>query len=164
MENYHALEACKDWIVRFVIKHNICPFAQRVFEANEIGYYTESAKSLEELAMSFITRVSKLTDDTAFVIYRTQFPEFLDFLDFYYACEAILEDSEYDNQYQIVAFHPEYLFAGEDANDPSNLTNRSPYPMIHILRRDHVEHAIYAYGDVDEIPKRNIEYLRNLHK
>ena len=64
-----------------------------------------------------------------------------------------------------MAFHPEYLFDGEDADDPSNLTNRSPYPMIHILRRDHVEKAIDIYGDIAQIPQRNMEYLRkNFHQ
>ncbi len=164
MENYHALESCKEWIANFVIHHNICPFAKRVFEANEIGYYTESIHDYEALAISFLDRISNFEPPTAFLIYRTQFPKFLDFLDFYYACEAILEDSKYDHLYQIVAFHPEYLFQGEDANDPSNLTNRSPFPMIHILRRAHVEKAIEAHGDIGNIPQRNIEYLRKLYQ
>lgn len=164
MENYHAMESCKEWISNFVIKHNICPFAQRPFESNEIGYYTEMAHSFDELALSFMKRIGSFKDSTAFVIYRTQFADFLDFLDFYYACEAMLEDSDFDEQYQIVAFHPQYLFHGEAADDPSNLTNRSPFPMIHILRRDHVEKAIDIYGNVENISQRNIDYLRNLHK
>jgi len=163
MEDYHAMEACKEWIAKFVIHHNICPFAKQVFENNQIGYFTERDTTFEKLALSFISRISNLSYSTAFIIYRKQFPDFLEFLDFYYACEAILEDSEYNDQFQIVAFHPEYLFDGEDTDDPSNLTNRSPFPMIHILRRDHVEKAIEAYGDVDKIPERNIEYLRRLH-
>lgn len=164
MEDYYAIESSKEWISKFVIKHNICPFAKRVFEANEIVFFAETSRSFEELAMSFITRISHLKASTAFVLYRTQFPDFLEFLDFYYACEAILEDSDYDATYQIVAFHPEYLFEGEASDDPSNLTNRSPFPMIHILRRDHVEKAIEAYGNIDDIPQRNIDFLRALHK
>lgn len=164
MKNNQAIEDSKQWIASFVIHHNICPFAKRVFDANRIGYFVETQVSFEELALSFISRIAKLEDDTAFVIYRTQFPDFLEFLDFYYACEAILEDGEYDAKYQIVAFHPSYLFEGEDADDPSNLTNRSPHPMIHILRRDHVEKAIDAYGNVDEIPTKNINLLRSLYR
>lgn len=158
-----AIEASKEWIERFVIKHNICPFAKRVFDDDNVGYYIDTVDSFEELALSFISKIAILKDDTAFVIYENQFPSFLDFLDFYYACEAILEDSEYDNQYQIVAFHPDYVFEGEKADDPSNFTNRSPHAMIHILRRDHVEKAIDAYGNMEDIPQRNIEFLRNLH-
>lgn len=164
MDDFHALESCKEWIARFVIRHNICPFAQRVFVANDIAYYTETASDYESLAVSFLDRISTLRDVTAFLIYRTQFPQFLDFLDFYYACEAILEDSLFDDEFQIVAFHPEYIFEGEDVNDPSNMTNRSPFPMIHILRRSHVEKAIEAYGNVEDITARNIAYLRKLHK
>lgn len=161
MDDFHALESCKEWIANFVIHHNICPFAKKVFEGNQIGYYTEVSDDFESLAFSFINRISKLKEVTAFLIYRTQFPDFLEFLDFYYACEAILEDSQYHKEYQIVAFHPSYLFEGEDVNDPSHLTNRSPYPMIHILRRDHVEKAISSFVEVENIPSRNIEYLRN---
>ena len=104
MENYNAIESSKEWIVSFVIKHNICPFAKKVFDEDKIGYYSEPVGSLEDLAMRFFSRLAKLKDDTAFIIYRTQFPDFLEFLDFYYACETILEDSEFDNQFQIVAF------------------------------------------------------------
>jgi len=163
MENYHAIETTKEWILNFVIHHNICPFAKRVFDSNEIRFYTEVATSYEELALSFINRIKKFQDNTAFILYRTQFPEFLDFLDFYYTCEAILEDSDYDDLYQIVGFHPEYIFSESKKSDPANQTNRSPFPMIHILRRDHVEKAITNYKDVENIPQRNIEFLRALH-
>lgn len=164
MDDLLAVESCKEWIETFVIKHNICPFAKYVFDENKIGYISESALTFEDLAVRFLSYLAEMKYDTAFLIYNNQFPDFLEFLDFYYACEAILEDSVYDEQFQIVAFHPDYIFAGEDADDPSNLTNRSPYPMIHILRREDVEKAIDIYGDIDDIPVRNMEYLRNLYK
>ena len=164
MEDKIVIENSKKWIADFVIQHNICPFAKHVFDKNAIGYIVEKETEFDNLVISFFNRLAKINYDTAFFIYESQYPDFLDFLDFYYACEAILEDSDFDELYQIVAFHPDYIFGGEDESDPSNLTNRSPYPMIHILLRDQVERAIESHDDVNSIPSKNIEYLRKLFK
>lgn len=162
MQEYHEIQATKEWIHNFIIHYNICPFAKRVLDHQEVGYYVERGENIELLILSFISKLKTEKISTFFLLYLTQFPNYLDFLDFYYSCEAILEDNDYDAEYQVVAFHPEYLFAGEDPKDPSHKTNRSPYPMIHVLRRDQVEKAIESYGDTDEIPRRNIELLRKL--
>ena len=75
----------------------------------------------------------------------------------------VLEDSDLDATFQIVGFHPQYLFAGEDPSDPSHMTNRSPYPMIHVIRRQDMEKAIAAFGDTNQIPENNIKLLRSLY-
>ena len=162
MQEYHEIQATKEWIHNFIIHYNICPFAKRVWDHQEVGYYVERGENIELLILSFISKLKTEKISTFFLLYLTQFPNYLDFLDFYYSCEAILEDNDYDAEYQVVAFHPEYLFAGEDSKDPSHKTNRSPYPMIHVLRRDQVEKAIESYGDTEEISRRNIELLRKL--
>ena len=78
----------------------------------------------------------------------------------YFATEKKLSD--YHNNIQTVGFHPRFQYAHENPDDASNLTNRSPYPMIHILRVDEVAQAIDEYGDTDRISERNMAYLRNL--
>ena len=162
MQENHKIQATKEWIHNFIIHHNICPFAKRVLDHQEVRYYVERGENIELLILSFISKLKTEKISTFFLLYLTQFPDYSDFLDFYYTSEAILEDSDYDAEYQVVAFHPDYLFAGEDAKDPSHKTNRSPYPMIHVLRRDQVEKAIESYGDTDEISRKNIELLRKL--
>lgn len=163
MEEKQYITETKDWIDQFIVKHSICPFAKKVVDDNKIAYHVILDTDFEKLMYQFLALVDKTTLDTAFFIYPTQFQDYLEFLDFYYACEMILEDSAFDAQYQVVAFHPDYLFGGEDPESHSHKTNRSPYPMIHLLRRQQVEDAITSFGDTDKITERNIDYLNKLY-
>jgi uncharacterized protein len=54
------------------------------------------------------------------------------------------------------------VFAGSDPDDVANCSNRSPYPMLHLLREDSVARAVEAYPDPDAIAERNIETLERL--
>jgi uncharacterized protein len=56
----------------------------------------------------------------------------------------------------------DYVFAGSDPDDVANCSNRSPYPMLHLLREDSVARAVEAYPDPDAIVERNIETLERL--
>jgi hypothetical protein len=65
---------------------------------------------------------------------------------------------------QIAGFHPAYQFAGTEADAVENYTNRSPYPMLHLLREQSIS-AVAADPDaLGEIPRRNIETLRRLDR
>lgn len=159
-----AISHTKKWIAQFVIGHNICPFAQRSYEQEQIAYTIVDAQDIQTCWSSMNESYAGLQQDTGFIIFTQAFQDFDLFLDFYYACEAWLEDSEYHENFQIVGFHPQYMFHGESEEDHSHYTNRSPYPMIHILRRDHVSAVIKAYGDIEQIPQRNIQHLRAIPK
>ncbi|MGB1236910.1 MAG: DUF1415 family protein, partial [Pseudomonadales bacterium] len=63
---------------------------------------------------------------------------------------------------QLASFHPQYLFAGVDPEDISHWTNRSPYPMIHIIREGQMSRVLANFKDPASIPARNIELLRKL--
>jgi hypothetical protein len=63
---------------------------------------------------------------------------------------------------QIASFHPGYQFAGTDADDITNCTNRSPYPTLHLLREDSVDAAVAAFPEADQVYLRNVETLRRL--
>ena len=63
---------------------------------------------------------------------------------------------------QIASFHPDFQFAGTDADDISNFTNRSPWPTLHLLRESSIERAVAAFPDAADIYERNIETLRRL--
>ena len=62
----------------------------------------------------------------------------------------------------MASFHPRYQFEGTESEDIENYTNRSPYPMLHLLREASIERAIAAVPDIDEIYRRNIRTLRGL--
>jgi hypothetical protein len=73
-----------------------------------------------------------------------------------------MADRGFEGIYQVASFHPDYRFADADADDPANYTNRSPYPMLHLLREASLEHAIDNYPDPDSIPENNIGKARSL--
>jgi hypothetical protein len=43
-----------------------------------------------------------------------------------------------------------------------NYSNRSPYPMLHLLREDSVTRAVATYAEIDEIGDRNMTTLIEL--
>ena len=63
---------------------------------------------------------------------------------------------------QIASFHPDYQFAGTTCDAPENYTNRSPHPMLHLLREESVTEVADNLGALAAIPQRNIETLRAL--
>ena len=89
----------------------------------------------------------------------TDFLEYNDFLD---VCEAAVVELDLEGELQVASFHPQYRFAGTQAEDIENYTNRSPYPMLHLLREASIERAIAAVPDTDEIYRRNIRTMRKL--
>ncbi len=76
--------------------------------------------------------------------------------------EALLADQGYEGTYQLASFHPEYRFADAEPEDPANFTNRSPFPMLHLLREAGLEQALSHYPDPEAIPERNIAALREV--
>ena len=63
---------------------------------------------------------------------------------------------------QIASFHPGYQFAETEAEDVENYTNRSPYPMLHLLREESVTRVAASEEELLAIPERNMETMRRL--
>jgi len=84
------------------------------------------------------------------------FSDYNQFLDW---CDRLLEQKV--GVFQIASFHPEYQFADTEINDVENYTNRSPYPILHILREASVEEAIANYPNAEDIPAKNIKRLQS---
>jgi hypothetical protein len=76
--------------------------------------------------------------------------------------DRLLRSHGHEGTLQIASFHPAYEFAGSAPDDIENCSNRSPYPMLHLLREDSIERAVAAFPDAGEIYERNIETLRRL--
>lgn len=154
------------WINSFIIHLNICPFAKKVIENNSLKFKACLAESTNDALELFIAEIKQLNQqpeiETTLLIFPYLFENFLDYLDFLDRAEDYLLKQDYEGIYQLASFHPNYYFAGTDPDEVSNYTNRSPYPMIHILREDSVEKAISYYGNTEEIPAANIALLKQL--
>lgn len=122
----------------------------------------ENGAVLAALAAEFNQLNDNPAVETTLLILPAVLEEFLVFNEFLGDCEELLTEMRLDGIYQLASFHPRYQFAGTAPDDAENYSNRSPYPMLHILREDSVSRAVDSYPDIDAVPARNIEQLRRL--
>jgi len=154
------------WIRSFIIEYNICPFAKYTINQETTTVDIVRPKNVEqalEKMMSTIAQMDKHTEiETVLLLFPSSFSSFDDYLDFVSLAEELLSLSGYEGIYQIATFHPDYCFSGVVSADVSNYTNRSPYPMLHLLRQSSIEKAIDFYGDTSKIPDNNIATMHRL--
>jgi len=160
------IEQTQCWISSVIVAFNFCPFAKREIERNSVFYRVCSDTTMEAVLEHFIdecVRLDKNPDiETSFLIFSKQFTNFISFLGLIELATELLVTQHYEGVYQIASFHPEYRFANSSLDDASNYTNRSPYPMLHLLREESLERALEGYSDSDQIPIQNIEKSRQL--
>lgn len=154
----------KKWLNSVIIKHSYCPFAKREVENNTVRYQviheTEFNSLLKEVIKECLWLDENSDTETTLLILPSNLDDFNLFLDCLVLVEDLLVKEGYEGIYQIASFHPDYCFQGAEVNDPANFTNRSPYPMLHLLREASVETAIENHPDADSIPERNVEHAR----
>lgn len=162
------IQATRHWVNTFVLKHNLCPFAHQPMLDKTVLFTECKATDFDELAKHFFAEVLRISEQpatevmTTLIVYPNALADFYDFLDFIEAMEAKMSNVQADELVQLAHFHPDYQFGGVPATDPANATNRSPFPVIQLLRVEEMSAAIDAYPDVDGIPDRNIALLRKL--
>lgn len=152
----------QNWVKNVIVKYNICPFARREVQRGSIRYTVAKGRDKATVLQCLLDECRFLDEhsetETSLFIIPTGFEGFYDFLDLVELANDLLEMEEYEGIYQLANFHPDYCFAGEAQNEPSNYTNRSPYPTLHIIREVSMEQAINNHPDVDAIPERNIAF------
>lgn len=161
-----SLRQTRRWVERFVLGLDICPFARREFERDSIRYVTQSAASLEQALLALIDECRRLDSDTGIettlMVLSDGVEDFDDYLDLLGLAEALMDNQGYEGVYQLASFHPHYCFDGVAEDDPANYTNRSPYPMLHLLRESGVEKALAHFAYPERIPERNADMLRRM--
>lgn len=156
------------WLERAVIGLNLCPFAKGVHAKGQIHYVVSSATDGAALAQDLRRELADLAAspaevrDTTLLMAPDCLQDFLAFNDFLDTAEAVLEELGLDGILQIASFHPQFQFAGTDADDVTNCTNRAPYPTLHLLREDSIDRAVQAYPEAQAIYERNMEVLEQL--
>lgn len=163
---YNVNKHTRKWVETFIVAHNICPFAHKEVEEKTVKYTFSSANNmvdcLEDLIRECVIMDSDHSMTTTLLSFPNAFEEFDDFLDFLDLSQRLLVEQGYEGIYQLAHFHPKYCFEGMESEDPSNYTNRSPYPLLHIIREEDLENALKHYPHPEEIPKRNVKYTREL--
>lgn len=164
IDNAQIINQTRSWVKTVIIDLNFCPFARRVFESESINYPVITNSKLEQCLHALIDEcllLDKGNDfETSLVIFSQAFSAFDNFLDFVEIANALLIDRGYEGIYQLAHFHPHYCFADVAEDDASNYTNRSPWPMLHLIRESSLEQALKNYPDPENIPERNIKLAR----
>ena len=156
------------WIEEAVIGLNLCPFAKSVYVKNQVRLVVSRARHVDAFLDDLDRELALLRDtpaeqnDTTLLIHPTLFPDFLVFNDFLDVVDEVVQEHELDGVLQVAPFHPMFQFEGTDLHDPDNLTNRAPYPILHLLREASIDRAVAAYPDPDAIIERNIATVREL--
>lgn len=155
-----------NWVRSFIIKLSICPFAKKAVDDDSlrlaVSASSKVAEALEELMLECERLEANPQIETTLLIYPDLFKDFFDYLDFVDLAEKLMTELEYESIFQLATFHPDYCFADVDFDEVSNYTNRSPYPMLHLLREESIEKAIAYYGNTEEIPEKNIATMNKL--
>ncbi|WP_428818369.1 DUF1415 domain-containing protein [Microbulbifer sp. MCCC 1A16149] len=156
------------WLQDVVVGLNLCPFARKPLRAGQIRFVVSDATSdevlLEELQDEFqvLDRTSMEEVETSLLILPTHLQDFHDYNYFLEEAEWVLKRQGYEGIYQIASFHPHYQFADTAPEDTENLTNRAPYPILHLLREESLERGLRNYPDPDSIPRNNILRVESL--
>jgi len=167
-QNLQVVEATRQWLEKVVIGLNLCPFAALPWRQGRVRFRVSDATGQPELAEDLADELLALENsdpaecETTLLIHPQVLGDFLDYNDFFDIADRLLEDMALDGTIQIASFHPDYQFADSQPDDPANCTNRSPYPMLHLLREASIEAAIANTPDPDAIFERNIKTMREL--
>lgn len=162
------IKETQDWLEKAVIGLNLCPFAKAVHVKQQIRYVVSNATTPEALLEDLLEELYVLHEsdpevtDTTLLIHPYVLDDFLDYNDFLDVADAAAAEPQFNDELQIASFHPQFQFADTAVDDIENYTNRSPYPMLHLLREDSVERAVAAFPEAEQIYEKNMATLRTL--
>ncbi len=160
--------ATRSWLEIAVIGLNLCPFAKAVHAGNRVRFQVSTARSTEALLSDLAEELQALQAadpqviETTLLIHPHVLTDFLDYNDFLDLADAAVDALGLAGEIQIASFHPHYRFADTEPDDIGNYTNRSPYPMLHLLRQASVDRAVQALPDAAAIYDSNIATMRRL--
>lgn len=163
-----VIAATRHWVETAVIGLDLCPFARAVHASGLIRYAVSAATTTELLLADLLCALQDLNAadpaevETTLLIHPWVLDDFLDYNDFLDVADAAVADLGLEGVLQVASFHPQYQFAGTTPDDIENYTNRSPYPILHLLREASVERAVAAFPDAAQIYEKNVATLRLL--
>jgi hypothetical protein len=163
-----ALAQTRAWVERAVIGLNLCPFAKAVQAKGLVRYVCSDARDTATLRAHLRAELLRLATtqitevETTLLVHPWVLGDFLDYNDFLDEADRLLRQLKLVGELQIASFHPGYRFAGTEANDIGNATNRSPHPTLHLLREASIDRAVAAFPDAGAIVEANQRTLQAL--
>ena len=163
-EHVALIARVQRWLLDVVIGYNFCPFAKREVDAGRVRYQVLAGRKSKAAIIALLDELAFLDShdevETTLLILADGWRDFYEYLALLDLAQQALENAGYEGVYQLASFHPDYMFDGEAADDAANYTNRSPLPLLHLLRESSIDRAIASDPDVDQIPARNQQLAR----
>jgi len=163
-----AIEKTDAWLRDWVIELNLCPFARHPYEQGKVDIVSSEESDVESVFRFVLSELDRLQQaapeelETTLVVIENALTAFDQYLDFLQLLESAISESGLEGIVQIASFHPDYCFEGVAEDDAANYTNRSPFPMFHLIREESLEKAVAAYPEPEKIPLGNIQLLRKM--
>lgn len=160
------IAAVRAWVDALVVGENLCPFARRELVRNRVRFAVTACGTEQDLLATLSEEMEILHADseieTTLLIHPHVLTDFADYNQFLDLADALLVEQGLEGVFQIASFHPHYQFVDTAPDDAENYSNRSPYPLLHLLREESLDKAIAGFGDIEAVPLRNIEHLNRL--
>ena len=153
------------WVTRVVVGLNLCPFAKAPLVKGQVRFVVSSARDVPALLLQLADELRHLAQadpaetETTLLIHPQVLSDFGEFNQALDAVDSLVDALGLEGVLQVASFHPQYQFAGTDADDMSNATNRSPYPTLHLLREASIERAVDAFPEPEAIVDANLRTL-----
>ncbi|ARV72498.1 DUF1415 domain-containing protein [Vibrio campbellii] len=155
-------EQVDQWLNEVVIGLNLCPFAAKPQRNKQIKIFVSEASQEEALLEDILLQLIELSNtepeklETTLVVVPNMLQDFWDYNFFIDWVEGLIKQQGWEGIFQVATFHPDYCFGGAEPEDDENLTNRSPYPVFHLIREESMEKVLKHYPDPESIPDTNI--------
>lgn len=160
------LRTTQRWVETFVVGKGLCPFAAPELKSQSLRFALSQAQDTKRLLEDLAAELQRLLLEeqvgTTLLVHPWVLTEFAHYNQFLDAVDELLAATNLEGVVQVASFHPSYQFADAAADAAENYTNRSPYPMLHLLPEAKVAQAVASFESVGEISVRNIEQLRAL--
>ncbi|WP_025535827.1 DUF1415 domain-containing protein [Vibrio parahaemolyticus] len=150
------------WLNDVVIGLNLCPFAAKPQRNKQIKIFVSEATQEEALLEDILLQLIELSTtepeklETTLVVVPNMLQDFWDYNFCIDWVEGLIKQQDWEGMFQVATFHPDYCFGGAAPEDDENLTNRSPYPIFHLIREESMEKVLKHYPDPESIPDTNI--------
>jgi uncharacterized protein len=153
-----------DWIMTCVIGWNLCPFAAKSITENRLRIHvlndahpTQLLTAIHQASTQMLVHEQWLN---TLIVTPNHWQDFYDFWEILAQVEDYVFQQGWEGKIQVVSFHPQYQFEGEMG--ASIFSNRSPYPIFHLLHEAEMSHTISQYPHAEEIAVKNVQRLQHM--
>ncbi len=162
------MQLTRQWLEQVVIGLGLCPFAAQPLLENRVRIQVCDSTTELQLLETLHAELDRLDQqpaselETTLLVLPNMLADFADYNQFLDQVDALLDEFAWHGKYQIASFHPHYCFAGVAPEAAENLTNRAPYPILHLIREDSLATVLAHVERPEDIPAQNIHRVNSL--